>query len=292
MDSSSSWQVGSIKITQIIETEAGAVIQSILPDASRDEIQKISWLTPNYADGLGNLKAVVQCFLVEIGETKILIDTCIGNDKSFEVLPEFSNLQFAFLDKLNDLNAPPEKINYVLCTHLHFDHIGWNTIIENGKWVPTFKNAKYLFSKDEYDYWKDLPETELADDHKGIIESVKPIIEADLHKLIEPGEEICAGVKTIPSPGHTPGHVCVLLSSDDNRALITGDFIHHPCQVAKPRWKNISDNNNELAIKTRELLLEEYCGSDVLIIGSHFSVPSAGYVLKDNDTYLFSSNTS
>ncbi len=139
------WTVGNIKIFQIIEIEAGKIIQSIIPDATPKNVKKMKWLIPSYADENGIFKALVQSFLIKSNGKYILVDTCNGNGKNRPNLLEWANLKIKFIEKLDPFGITPSDINYVVCTHLHFDHVGWNTFLVNGKWVPTFPNAKYIF---------------------------------------------------------------------------------------------------------------------------------------------------
>ena len=174
------WEVGGVKIIQLIEIEGGAVIQEAIPEATRENIVKIPWLVPHFADSEGNLKALVQAFIVDTGKTRIIIDTCLGNEKKRTDVPEWGSLQTDFLERLEDCGYPRNDIDIVLCTHLHFDHVGWNTMLFDGEWVATFPKARYLFAKDEFDYWKAKPEEEIEDDRAGFSDSVVPVGTAGL----------------------------------------------------------------------------------------------------------------
>lgn len=207
------WTVGDVEIYQIIELEAGKVIQSIMPEATPENIKKMKWLVPNFADKNGNLKALVQSFLIKSNGKYILIDTCNGNNKNRPSLVEWSHLKTRFLEKLSQYGITLLDINYVACTHLHFDHVGWNTTLINGKWQPTFPNAKYIFSKKEFDYWTSKPKKEMIDDLLGIEDSVKPIFNAGLSELVDDTFRFDNNVSLVPSPGHTPSHVSVLIES-------------------------------------------------------------------------------
>lgn len=282
------WEIGDIKIFQIVElTEAGTVIQEGIKQAIPENIKKISWLYPYFADEQGNLKASVASFLIKSHGKNILIDTCNGNDKTRTDLTEWSNFHTNYLEKLEKIGVKPEHIHTVLSTHLHCDHVGWNTMHHNGKWVPTFPNATYLFVQNEYDYWKQKPENEVADDKDAFDDSVQPIIDAGLAKFVPSDYIIDEHICLIPAPGHTPGHVSISIISRKQKALLSGDFIHHPCQFVYPEWTIAYDTNPQQAIKTRRKILETIADTDILLIGSHFAGPVAGKVKKSKQGYTF-----
>ena len=217
----------------------------------------------------------IHALVVDTGEKVLLVDTCVGNDKQRNI-PAWSNLQTNFLERLEEAGYPPGRIDIVLCTHLHVDHVGWNTMLVGGKWVPTFPNARYLIGRKEWEYWEKNEDESVYG--SVLADSVKPIFEEDLVDLVEMDEKICAGVELEPSPGHTPGHVSVKIESSDNKALITGDFMHHPVQMTRTDWCSSADTDPIQGRATREAMLAEYLDSDVLLIGTHFASPTAGYV--------------
>ncbi len=281
------WTVGNVEIHQIIEIEAGKIIQSILPDATPENIKKMKWLIPNYADENGILKALVQSFLIKSQGKYILVDTCNGNYKNRPSMSEWGNLKTKFIEKLKDIKITPSDINYVVCTHLHFDHVGWNTFFVDGKWVPTFPNAKYIFSKKEYEYWKSKPKKEIVDDLLGFEDSVQPILDAGLTELVDDNFKFDKNVNLISTPGHTPHHVSIQIQSKDKKALISGDFIYHPSQVEKPEWGNTVDTYPNQALKTRKKILSSIADTNTLLLGSHFSNPVGGYVTKKDGKLIF-----
>jgi len=276
------WKIGDVEVFQIVELECGKIIQEIMKDATPENIKKIKWLYPNYADENGNLKALVQSFLIKSENKNILIDTCNGNDKKRTDLPEWANLKTDFLKKLEKLG----EVDIVACTHLHVDHVGWNTILKDGKWVPTFPKAKYLFSKEEYEYWESKPEKEIDDDKAAFDDSITPIIEAKLAELVDVNHKIDKNVSFIPTPGHTPSHVCILIESQGQKAIISGDMLHHPCQIANPEWETIVDTFPDKATESRKKILNEIADKDTLLIGTHFSNPVAGKVKKSNGSFI------
>ena len=269
------WTVGDVKITRVVEIESLGGSRFILPDATREACLPYTWMQPHFMAEQCNLQMSVHALVVDTGDRRILVDTCIGNDKERHV-PNWSHLQTHFLQDLSDAGYPPETIDTVLCTHLHVDHVGWNTMLVDGQWVPTFPNARYLFAKTEWEHW-DANEDEsvygpvLAD-------SVRPVVEAGLVDLVDVDHRVCAEVCLEPTPGHTPGHVSVHIRSGGAEALITGDCIHHPVQMSRPDWCSSADVDQAQGKQTRESLLERYVDDQILIIGTHFATPTAGHV--------------
>ena len=185
------------------------------------------------------------------------------------------------------LGLSEDRVDIVACTHLHMDHVGWNTRLADGRWAPTFPNATYLFAQREYDYWVQKPAKEIADDKAAFDDSVSPIVEARLAKFIATDHRIDRNVRMIPTPGHTPAHVSIVIESQDQRAIISGDFLHHPCQIAETSWSTDSDTFPEDAMKTRIRVLEELADTDTVLIGSHFANPVAGRVARSGAKLMF-----
>lgn len=276
------WTIGEVEIYQLVELECGKLIQSIIKNAQPENIRQIEWLTPHFADEQGNLKAQVQSFPIKSEGKNILIDTCSGNDKTRTDISEWSDLQTDFIENLVQAGVTPEKIDIVACTHLHCDHVGWNTKLENGKWIPTFPNAMYLFVKQEYEYWLQKPAKEIADDKAAFDDSVTPIVNTGLVQLVVTNHHLDRNVRFLPTPGHTPAHVSVLIESRGKRALISGDVLHHPCQIAHLDWNTDADTFPEKAMETRKKVLQKIGDTDTLLIGSHFANPVAGKIIQLN----------
>ena len=184
-----------------------------------------------------------------------------------------------------------DKVGHVICTHLHFDHVGWNTHLVDGVWQPTFPNARYIVPEGEFRYWQSRPTSEDGDHHAGFADSVTPVAEAGLLHLVSDDQIVTDAVRLVPSPGHTPHHVSVLLESKGQTALITGDAMHHPCQITYPTWSTISDFNPQQAQASRIALFERFVGSDTLIIGSHFTDPGIGLLRHSTAGYYLSPAT-
>lgn len=282
-----SFKVGLAKITPIFEIAASTVIQDIIPQATKEAVLKIDWLQPYFVDQSGNLKAQVQAFVIESDGKSILIDACVGNNKPRPAWPEWSNLQTDFLANLAVAGYKPAAIDIVVCTHLHYDHVGWNTKQIDGMWVPTFPNARYLVVEEEYTYWSAQPAAEMQDDLNGIADSVMPVVEAGLVDFVAEDYQITAELSLFPTPGHTPHHVCVLVESAGQSAVITGDVLHHPCQIAHPEWMSY-DTDKKQALATRLAFLNRFADTETFVIGSHFAAPAIGTIQKDRHGFKFS----
>ena len=268
------WQVGDVKITRVVELEVTGGSRFILPDATREAVRGYRWLHPHFMDDAGNLVMSIHALVVDTGGRRIVIDTCIGNDKE-RAIPAWSNLQTGFLGDLEAAGYPPSSIDTVLCTHLHVDHVGWNTRLVDGEWVPTFPEARYLLGEIEWNYrnGRDSADPVLAD-------SVRPVLDAGLVEFVSMDHRLCDEVRLEPTPGHTPGHVSVRIASGGEEALVTGDCIHHPCQMTRTEWCSSADDDPAQGRATREALLAGLADSDVLLIGTHFATPTAGHVKR------------
>jgi glyoxylase-like metal-dependent hydrolase (beta-lactamase superfamily II) len=270
------WRLGALTITQIVELETLGGTRFILPQASREAIRAIDWLYPHFADENGRLKLTIHSLMVETPTRRILVDTGLGNDKQDRDMPGWNLRQGTFLEDLVAAGYPAESIDTVLCTHLHVDHVGWNTRLVDGRWVPTFRNARYLMHRAEYEYWRDRrgskAQTAVFED------SIRPVIDAGLVDLVEADHQVCAEMNLIPTPGHSPGHVSVELRSGGEEALLTGDVLHHPCQMAHTDWASTVDFDATQSTRTREALFSRLAGTNTLVIGAHF--PS-GRVARD-----------
>jgi glyoxylase-like metal-dependent hydrolase (beta-lactamase superfamily II) len=256
-----------------------------LPTATREACLPIDWMQPNFMDADGNLIMSIHALIVDTGDRRIIVDTCIGNDKERNI-PTWSHLQTSFLADLEAAGYPRESIDTVMCTHLHVDHVGWNTMLVDGEWVPTFPNARYLVAEKEWAYWD-------ANEDEGtygpvLADSVRPVVEAGVVDFVSETHEVCEQVRLEPTPGHTPGHVSVHITSGGAEALITGDCIHHPVQMTRTDWCSSADYDQAQGEVTRVGLLEKYVDQDILIIGTHFATPTAGHIkhLEDGGYWL------
>jgi len=281
------WNVGNIEIFPLAELEIGGVIQYLVYEATPDAIKPMDGLVPDFADEEGNLRACTQAFLIKSGDKLVLVDACVGNDKVRENFQPLSNLKTDFLKLIHDLDVKETDVDYVVFTHLDLDHIGWSTSLKQDKWEPTFPNAKYIYVKGEYDYWKNDPENEMKDYKDAFADSVEPVMNAGLGLLVDNDYKLDDNISLLPTKGHTLNHVSISIESNGEKAIITGDLIHHPCQFIRPDWSTHADRSVEEAVACRAKLLSDIADKNILLIGSHFAAPAAGYVTKAGDSYRF-----
>ena len=276
------WTVGRVRISKFVELETVGGTRFILPQATPEAIRALSWLTPDFATGEGKLKMVIQTLVLETPTRRIVVDTGLGNDKQGRSVPVWTNRTTPFLQTLSAAGFPPESIDMVICTHLHVDHVGWNTRLVDGQWVPTFAKARYVFGRTEYQHWRD--HSEAADETATFADSVQPIVAAGRADLVASDAAICDEITLIPTPGHSPGHVSLHIRSDGAEALLTGDVAHHPCQMAHLDWSSTVDSDPAQGIATRQALFSRFADTATLVIGGHFD---AGYIKRDGTAFRF-----
>lgn len=276
------WTVGRVKITKVVELETVGSTRFILPLASNSEIQKLPWLIPHFATEEGRLKMSIHSLVVETPTRRIVVDTGLGNDKQGRNVPTWNNRSTPFLETMTAAGFPPDSIDTVLCTHLHVDHVGWNTKLVDGKWVPAFPNARYVFGRTEYEHWRDHS----TEPDKAAVfgDSVQPIVDAGRADLIPGDHRLSGEIRMIATPGHSPGHMSILIQSDGEQGLLTGDVAHHPCQMAHLDWSSTADSDQAQSAATRRELFARFADRPTLVIGGHFS---AGHIRRDGDAFRF-----
>lgn len=281
------WRVGNVEISRIVELwRFDDDIAMLLPGEGPQLLLERPWLAPDHVSPAGRMVINFQGFLIKAGPRRIVVDSCIGSDRQREY-PVFCNLKSPFLEDLASLGVAPADVDTVMCTHLHFDHIGWNTHQVEGRWVPTFPNARYLFGRQEYDHWMRLRESHGYHDVRHLGECVDPIVERGLADFVGPEHALSDEISLVPSPGHTPGHVSVRIRSRGEEAVITGDLMHHPIQIALPEHPANFDMDKTLGAETRARFVERYRNRAALVIGSHFSGPTAGWIVPDGAGWRF-----
>jgi glyoxylase-like metal-dependent hydrolase (beta-lactamase superfamily II) len=280
------WTVGKVTITPIVELATTGGTRFILPQVGPDDVQKLPWLVPHFANAEGRLKMAVQSLLVETPSQRILVDTCLGNDKQGRSVPAWNNLRGPFLTDMTAAGFPPESIDMVLCTHLHVDHVGWNTKLVDGRWVPTFANARYIFGATEYEHWRTHRDSA---EHAAVFDdSVKPIADAGRAELVASDAKLSDEITLIPTPGHSPGHMSIHIASDGAEGLLTGDVAHHPVQMAHLDWSSTADSDPIKSAATRRELFGRFADTPTLVIGGHFN---AGYIKREGHAFRFDALT-
>ncbi|HEY3142829.1 MAG TPA: MBL fold metallo-hydrolase [Acidimicrobiales bacterium] len=222
------WTVGDVTITSVVEDQTDGVPPELFfPDATADSVKRHAWLVPDYADDRGHVSLRVQALVIEDGDRRILVDPCVGNGKIRD-LPWWNQQSWPFMERLLDAGFKPGSIDQVLHTHLHADHLGWDTHLEDGVWVPTFVNARHLYTGAGLDHSR-RESTLAAEGGQDIYaDSVAPIVEAGLADVVAEDAQLGGRLRLEPTGGHSPGHVSLWIESDGETALITGDVIHPP----------------------------------------------------------------
>ncbi len=290
METGSKWQVGAVEVSRIAEFEQPMFdpffIYPALTEATLERHRP--WLVPHLLDpASGRLVISIHGFVVRTRHRTILVDTCSGNDKSRPSRPLFHQQSRPWLDRLAAAGFRPEDIDFVLCTHLHIDHVGWNTRLVGGAWVPTFPRARYLFTRAEWDHWQDAERRAryAADEH--IEDSVLPVIERGQAEFVAMDYAFDDEVWLEPTPGHTPGHVGVHIRSGGAEAVLSGDLMHTALQCAEPELSSCFCVDPGQSARTRRAFLERYADRPVLIMPTHFPTPSAGRVTPDGAGFRF-----
>jgi glyoxylase-like metal-dependent hydrolase (beta-lactamase superfamily II) len=276
------WVVGDVVVTSVVETEGPTPGQFLFDDATPEAVLRHRWLQPHFADDRGRLIARVQLLVIESDGKRIAVDTCVGNDKE-RSMAAWHLRQLPFLDWMTSAGFPPQSIDLVACTHLHVDHVGWNTMLVDGRWVPTFPRARYVFGSREFEHWRREPQG----DGDVFGDSVQPVVDAGLVDLVDDHHRLTPEVSYEPTPGHTPGHLSVRIRSQGHEAVITGDLMHHPILASEPTWSSRFDSDVEMARATRRRFVEEQTASGCLVIGTHFASPTAGRFVADGAVHRF-----
>lgn len=281
-----SWQVGAVKITRIVELEIPVAYdpeRPFLAEATPQALRAIPWLYPNFVNDQDQMLLSIHALLVEAPGLRLVVDTCIGNDRPRSLLGG-RPLSTNFLEAMAEAGWARESVDAVVCTHLHVDHVGWNTMLVDGAWVPTFPNARYLIGRTEFEHWT----AEGDEDQQTILsDSVQPILDAGLAEFVEMDYRISPELRLRPTTGHTPGHVSVMIESEGETAVITGDMTHHPCQLAHPDWSPGFDSDQKAAAVTRAGLFAEWADQPILVIGTHYAGPTAGHIRRDGERFRF-----
>jgi glyoxylase-like metal-dependent hydrolase (beta-lactamase superfamily II) len=273
--------IGQISISRVEEMIWTISPRFLFPDMTYDDLEPYRhWLVPHICAEDLKLRLSIHTFVVCTPHHTILVDTCIGNDRQRDI-PSWAHMQTDYLSRLSRAGVHPEEVDYVFCTHMHVDHVGWNTHLKDGQWVPTFPNARYLFHQTEWEYWKTS-----TDDNQGQVmgDSVQPIIDAGLADMVSSDFVIEDGIYLAPTPGHTPGHCSVHLHSNGGHGVITGDMIHHPWQIAEPYRTSRACTNPEQAVQTRTEFVHKYADTATLILGTHFAPPTALHIVSQGDS--------
>jgi glyoxylase-like metal-dependent hydrolase (beta-lactamase superfamily II) len=287
--------IGPVRIRRVDElpampVDAGMMFANATPDLFR---RGREWLDARFVHPeRDEVRLAFHSFVVETGGRTILVDTCHGNHKTRRPPVDYAqNLEIDYLGNLARQGYRPEDIDLVFCTHLHFDHIGWNTRLQDGRWVPTFPNARYLMSRQDYAHFEQESRNPEAMDAEAFQDSILPVVAAGQAEFIDVGhvveQELGRSVRIEGAPGHTPGSVVMHVETKAGAAIFSGDAMHHPLQIMEPRLYPHADWNPPQAARTRRALLERCADRDVFLLTAHFPDPTAGRVVSAPDGFRF-----
>jgi glyoxylase-like metal-dependent hydrolase (beta-lactamase superfamily II) len=285
-------QLGNLSVARVEELLGPGFDPALLfPDWTQEAFERHRhWMVPTYYDtASAKFISSIHTWVVRSARHLILVDSCTGNHKQRPMFPRFHLLDTPFLQRLNQAGVDPAAVDFVLCTHLHVDHVGWNTQLEDGRWVPTFPNAKYIFSRVEAEHWDPAlnPASNEGINANVYEDSVLPVIRAGQALLIEGEYRIDDELTIEPAPGHTAGHVVLKLRSRGQQALFSGDVMHQPIQILEPHWNSRFCELPEAARQTRRRLLE-FCSEErALLLPAHFGPPHAMRVQRRGEGFAF-----
>lgn len=274
-------ELGPVTISRVVEIGRSSYpTATMLPDSTPAAIAAhLPWLKPDFFDeATADIGSRIQTYIVRTPRHTMLVDTGVGNDKDRQENAPWHRRQGTYLEDLAAAGVTPEGVDYVLCTHMHVDHVGWNTRCVNGRWVPTFPRATYIFVGDEWEFWK--YESKTGKETSGCIaDSVIPIVSAGQAKLVESDYAVDEYLRFEPWRGHTPGHAAIRVQTPAGTALFSGDLMHRVVQVAEPQWSSQFCHDPRLAADTRRAFVEGHADSGALILAAHF--PRPGYIVRE-----------
>ncbi len=285
-----SWDIGLVRICRVMEFEEGVLTPQVLyPEITAEQLDRNrDWMELGLLDPATNrLLMAIHSFVIHTPDNIILVDTCSGNDRERPHKQRYHMKNWPYLENLAAAGYTPDDIDFVLCTHMHADHVGWNTRLVDCKWTPTFPNARYLFSQEEWAHWKTEELRKQYTDDPYFEDSLLPILNAGLADLVPMDYVIDPYVSLLPTPGHTPGHVCVRIDSEGANAVLSGDLMHTPLQVVEPNLNSCFCVDRDQARKTRRSFLENYADTGVLILPAHFATPVGGTIARNGSMFNF-----
>jgi glyoxylase-like metal-dependent hydrolase (beta-lactamase superfamily II) len=279
---------GDVIVTSVVERDGPWRPPEIMyPTCDKETaLAHLETMAPYVYDAAQNMLVITyQTYIVQTPHHTILIDTCLGEDKGYGPPHDFPKQPW--LDGMAANGLSFEYIDYVFCTHLHIDHCGWNTRLIDGRWVPTFLNAKYIFSRKEYDTWEE--ETKKGAHPPGNVwsQNCQPTVEAGQAMLVDDDFMLDDTIWLTPTPAHSPGHVCVNLKSGGKQGLFSGDMMHQALQCIEPDWWSCFRWDADQSARTRRKVLDSIADTDTVVLPTHFLGPTAGHVVGDGDTWRF-----
>lgn len=279
------WRVGAVAVTAVVEHQTDRIPpEFFFPEGSAPEVAHEDWLFPAYAAADGTIALRVQAFLVEVAGRVVLVDPCVGNRKQ-RAMPFWHQQQFPWLERFRAAGFDPDTVDTVVHTHLHADHVGWDTHLVDGAWRPTFPSARHLYVGAELEHWRHEDQRR---DEDVYADSVEPIFAAGLADIVDADTDLGDGLRLVSTPGHTPGHASLEIApAGDGAAVVSGDLLHHPVQLAHPEWREVADVDPDVARTTRTEFLARHANTGALVLGTHFPTAPAGFIHSRDDRWRF-----
>lgn len=290
-------KIGQFKVDMVLESEgAFSPLDFVVPGITAEQIAAHSqWLKPVYVTDDNRVNMSFHSYVLQTPKHNILIDACAGNDKERPLRPPWHRQRFTYLQNMAKLGLQPDDIDFVCCTHMHADHVGWNTRLHNGHWVPTFPKARYVFANAEYSHWEQEHRHALthgldAPNHGSFADSVLPVVDAGLAMMVDSGFEFEAGIQLQAAPGHTAGNCLLNARSQGEHAVFAGDILHTPAQLIDLSLSSRFCHDPVLAAQTRSDLVHQLADTSTLLFTGHFPSPTAGRIISKSDHFRFENN--
>jgi glyoxylase-like metal-dependent hydrolase (beta-lactamase superfamily II) len=278
--------LGQFTVDRVVETQGPfAAVDFLLTQVDLARVDAMApWLRPQYLSDDDRVVMSFHSYVLDTGRHRILVDACVGDDKERPLRPGWHRQRSGWMQALRAAGLQPEDIDFVCCTHLHADHVGWNTCLRGGRWVPTFPRARYVFARRELAHWQAAHAEALAQgvplpNHGSYADSVLPVLEAGQADLVDDGHEFEPGVWLEPAPGHTPGTVTLHARSDGRHAVFSGDLLHTPVQLVDLGWNSRFCEDPAQAVQTRRRLVEAVTDTDTVVLPAHFPDPAGGHIV-------------
>lgn len=287
-------KIGLFQVDLVLESESAfSPLDFVVPGITPEQVeQHAAWLKPAFVTADNRVNMSFHSYILKTPSHTILIDACVGNDKERSLRPSWHRQNYKYLENLKRLGVQPQDIDFVCCTHMHADHVGWNTYLQDGHWVPTFPKARYVFAKTEYEHWEQAHRHALArgldaPNHGSFADSVLPVVDAGQAVMVNSGFEFEAGIELHDAHGHTSGNCMLDARSQGAHAVFAGDILHTPAQLIDLSLSSRFCHDSGQAAQTRSELVHRLADTQTLLFSGHFPSPTAGRIVARSDHFRF-----
>lgn len=287
-------KIGQLQVDLLLESESAfSPLDCVVPGITPEQIEAHAhWLKPAFVTADNRVNMSFHSYILKTPKHIILVDACVGNDKERLLRPTWHRQKFTYIDNMARLGVKPQDIDFVCCTHMHADHVGWNTRLKNGHWVPTFPKARYVFANAEYSHWEKENRQALAHgldtpNHGSFADSVLPVVDAGLALMVESGFEFEAGIQLHAAHGHTAGNSLLDVRNQGEHAVFAGDILHTPAQLIDLSLSSRFCHDPTQAARTREAMVHGLADTSTVLFSGHFPSPTAGRIVASNDHFRF-----